>query len=195
MIVAGGGRRSKKTAKKKAVKKGKKVEGGGGDCGDNYGTFPMPSDGYMYGLPSGDLSGHGNCTINVASQIASSITPVVPSYAVVDFGQGVNDPISPAGSHFMGGGKKKKKRAAAGGKKKKRAAAGGKKKKTATKGKSTWMLTEFKVKITNSEGKKVVKSLFYNAGTGEYRVRKMIKKGRKKVARFSTIPKTAEFVR
>ena len=186
------------------AKKGMK----GGDCGTtDYGTFqPTTSDtGFVYGLPTTDIGGatavSANGTINAASQIAASVAPMVPSYAVVDFGQGENDPISPAGAEFVGGAKKGKKRKATGKKTKAKAKKGAKKvkkiagKKTTSVGKVVWTLTEFKVKITNSEGKKVVKSLFFNATTGEYRLRKMIKKGRKKVARFTAIPKAAEFVR
>lgn len=217
MLVTGGARR------KRAATKVKKLMGGESSCGTtDYGTFqPTTGDNsFMYGLPSSDIGGataaSANCSINAASQIATSISPVVPSYAVVDFGQGENDPISPAGAAFMGGAKKKRKGKKAAGKKTKKTkttkkktkkvkcpkectgsptkAKKGKAKATSD-GKSLWALTEFRVKITTSEGKKVVKSLFFNATTGEYRLRKMIKKGRKKVARFSPVPKAAEFVR
>jgi hypothetical protein len=193
-----------------AAKKSKKVMTGGGDCTAETTTFtPTTGDNtFMYGLPSSDIGGAtmplGNCSLNAAAQIASTVLPIPQNYAIVDFGQGVNDPVSPAMAPFSGGGKKKK-RAAAGGKKKKTKTVAGKKKtgkkcppvakKTKKDEGSPWMLTDFKIKITNSEGKKVVKSLYYNTSTGEYRHRKMIKKGRKKIARFSPIPKSYDFVK
>ena len=183
---------------------------GGHDCTSNTTTFtPTTGDNtIMYGHPSSDIGGAtvplGNCTLNAAAQIASAVMPIPQNYAIVDFGQGPTDPVSPATAPFSGGGKNKKKKRKA--KKTKKTVAKKKKKKTTVaKTKrcppskkdegSPWILTDFKIKITNSEGKKVVKSLYYNAKTGEYRHRKMVKKGRKKVARFSPIPKSYDFVK
>lgn len=186
----------KRTTAKKTIRK---VKGGDCDAGAGASTFTPTTrnDSFMYGPALSDIGGStvlsSNDALSAASLVSQTVSPIEPNYVTVNFGQGVDDPLNPSNVHFVGGAKKKK--AKRNGKKKAGKKVAGNRKAGKKAEDSPWMLTQFKIKVANSEGKKVVKSLYYNASTGEYRLRKMIKKGRKKIARFTALPKAYDFVR